>query len=157
MSRLLCLVVLLLALPAIAAEPQVVSHVKVVSDKVEDVSSLEAWKKSFIKEGMSDEKKAIAIWESVVKFRHQDPPPQEHFGTGCVSRSDQDLQRLRLRHCCCASCNIAALARASGLQARGWGINGHSVPEVSWDGDLAHARRFADDVLPQGRRPACRR
>jgi hypothetical protein len=51
-----------------AAEPLsgVVSHVKVISNHVEDVSSLEAWKKSFIKDGMTDEEKALAVWKSVV-------------------------------------------------------------------------------------------
>ena len=39
----------------VGAEPMgVVSHVKVLSDKIEDVSSIEAWKRSFIKPGMSD-------------------------------------------------------------------------------------------------------
>ena len=43
-----------LARAAEAARPAgVVSHIKVLSDKVPDVSSLEAWKKSFIKDGMS--------------------------------------------------------------------------------------------------------
>jgi len=37
--------------------------------------------------------------------------------------------------CCCASCNIEALARAAGLKARGRAINRHSVPEVFGDGD----------------------
>src|SRR5678810_1029062 len=55
----------------------VVSHIKVVSDKIEDVSSFESWKKSFIKDGMTDEQKAMAIWTTVVKFRHQDSPPYE--------------------------------------------------------------------------------
>src|SRR5712675_1111067 len=58
-----------------------VSHIKILSDKVEDVSSMEAWKKSFIKDGMSDEQKALAVWNTVVKFRHQDMPPIE-FLTG---------------------------------------------------------------------------
>jgi hypothetical protein len=54
----------------------VVCNIKVVSDKVPDVSSLEAWRRSFIKPGMSDEEKALAIWRSVVMFRHQDSPPK---------------------------------------------------------------------------------
>jgi hypothetical protein len=119
-----------------AAEPQsvgVVSHVKVLSDKVEDVSSLQAWQKSFIEEGMSDEKKALAIWESVLKFRHQDAPPQELFLTGCVHDPIKTFNVYGYGMCCCASCNIATLSRHVGLQARGWGINAHSVPEVSWD------------------------
>ena len=51
---------------ASAGEVGVVSHIKVLSDKVEDVSSLEAWKGNWIKPGMSDEEKAIAIWKTVV-------------------------------------------------------------------------------------------
>ena len=46
-----------------ANAPAVVCNVKVVSDKVKDVSSLEAWKKSWILPGMTDKDKAIAIWE----------------------------------------------------------------------------------------------
>src|SRR6516225_3834965 len=60
-----------------ASSPGVVCHIKVLSDKVEDVSSLEAWKRSFIKPGMTDRQKALAIWETVVKYRHQDVPPLE--------------------------------------------------------------------------------
>jgi hypothetical protein len=134
------LTLLLLALPTLAAEPSVgiVSHIKVVSDKVEDVSSLDAWKKSFLKDGMTDEQKALAIWQTVVKFRHQEPPPQEHFSTGCVHDPIKTFNVYGYGMCCCASCNIAALSRYAGLQARGWGINGHSVPEVSWDGKTWH-------------------
>jgi hypothetical protein len=134
------LTLLLLAWSAVAAEPAVgvVSHVKVVSDKVDDVSSLDAWKKSFLKDGMTDEQKALAIWQTVVKFRHQDPPPQEHFNTGCVHDPIKTFNVYGYGMCCCASCNIAALSRYTGLQARGWGINGHSVPEVSRDGKTWH-------------------
>src|SRR3990172_8707400 len=60
-----------------ADAPGVVCGVKVLSDKVEDVSSLEAWKKSFIKDGMSDQEKALAVWKTSVMFQHQDAPPQE--------------------------------------------------------------------------------
>jgi len=41
-----------------------VANVKIVSDKVPDVSSLDAWKKSYIKEGMSDKEKAMAVWKT---------------------------------------------------------------------------------------------
>jgi len=46
-----------------AADPAVgvVANVKVLSDKVCDVSSLEAWKASYIRPGMSDCDKAVAI------------------------------------------------------------------------------------------------
>ena len=60
-----------------AAEQGFVSHVSVVSDKVPDVSSMEASKNAFIREGMSDREKGLAIWRSVVAFHHQDAPPNE--------------------------------------------------------------------------------
>src|ERR1043166_2254274 len=55
----------------------VVSHVKVLSDKVPDVSSLDTWKKSYIKEGMSDKEKALAIFNTEVSFQNADSPPKE--------------------------------------------------------------------------------
>src|ERR1035437_3447948 len=58
----------------------VVSHIKVLSDKVQDVSSLEAWKKSFIKEGMSDKDKALAIFNTEIMFQQADVPiPSEYL------------------------------------------------------------------------------
>ena len=122
---------------ALAAEPPtagVVSHVKIVSDKVDDVTSLEAWKRSFIKEGMTDAQKAMAVWESVVRYRHQDLPPNE-FLSAEVHPHDpiKDFNVYGYCMCCCASANVEALARYAGLQARGWGIVGHSVPEIRWD------------------------
>jgi hypothetical protein len=115
--------------------PGVVSHIKVVSDKVEDVSSLEAWKQSFIKPGMTDQQKAIAVWETVVKFRQQDIPPNEFLGAeDNVHDPIKVFNVYGYGMCCCASANIEQLARYAGLKARGWGIANHSVPEVNIDG-----------------------
>ena len=113
----------------------VVSHIKILSDKVEDVSSMDAWMKSFIKEGMSGEQKGLAVWQSVVKFRHQDPPPNE-FLTGDGGDVHDPIKTFNVYGygmCCCESSNMSALARYAGLKARGWGINGHSVPDIGWD------------------------
>ncbi len=113
----------------------VVSHIKVVSDKVPDVSSMEAWKKSLLKEGMSDQEKALAAWRTTVMFQHQDVPPLEYLHN---EETVQDPIKLfnvyGYSFCSVASGNVAALARHAGLKARGWAINGHSVPEVYWDG-----------------------
>ncbi|MCS6860508.1 MAG: hypothetical protein NZT92_09335, partial [Abditibacteriales bacterium] len=113
----------------------VVSHIKVLSDKVEDVSSLEAWKQAFIKPGMTDEQKALAVWESVVRFRHQDAPPNE-FLQGDVNVHDpiKTFNVYGYNMCCCAASNVKALARAIGLPARAWSIRAHIVPEVFYDG-----------------------
>jgi hypothetical protein len=114
----------------------VVCNIKVVSDKVPDVSSLEAWQRSFIKPGMSDEEKALTIWRSVVMLRHQDSPPKEFLeGDGCVHDPIKVFNVYGYNMCCCAASNIAALARFVGLPARIWTIRAHVVPEVQWDGE----------------------
>jgi len=119
-----------------AGEVGVVSHIKVLSDKVEDVSSMEAWKASFIKDGMTDEQKALAVWTTVCKFRHQDAPPIEYLtgDGGDVHDPIKTFNVYGYNMCCCESSNICALARYAGLKARGWGINAHSVPEVEYGG-----------------------
>jgi hypothetical protein len=115
--------------------PGVVSHIKVLSDKVPDVSSMEAWKKSFIKDGMTDEQKAMTIWENVYRFRHQDAPPNEYLlNEGNVHDVIKTMNVYGYGMCCCASANVECLARYVGLQARGRIITAHSVPEVFWDG-----------------------
>ena len=132
--------------------PGVVSHVKVVSDKVEDVSSLEAWKEAFIKPGMTDQQKALAVWESVVKFRHQDSPPNEFLSNPRRNVHDpiKSFNVYGYGMCSCASANIEQLARFAGLQARGWGITGHSVPEINIDG---HWCMFDASLINYFRKP----
>jgi hypothetical protein len=115
--------------------PGVVSLVSVTSDRIEDVSSLEAWQRSFIRSGMSDADKAQAVWTSVVKFRQQDEPARELLE---ASLHPHDPIRLfnvyGYSQCDCASAAVEALSRAAGLSARGWALRGHSVPEVEWSG-----------------------
>jgi len=118
-----------------ASGPGVVSHVKVVSDKVDDVSSLEAWRRSFIRDEMSDREKALAIWRSVVAFQHQDAPPSEF-----LQLENNVLDPIKMFNvygysfCSVASAHVQALARHIGLKTRGWTINRHVVPDVFWDG-----------------------
>ncbi len=138
--HLILLLLLAAASPLLANEADapvgVVSHVKVVSDKVEDVSSLQAWKQSFIKPGMSDQQKALAIWQTVVKFRHQDIPPDEYLDVEAhVHDPIQAFNVYGYGQCCCASANIEMLARYIGLDTRGWGLVGHSVPEIRIGGN----------------------
>lgn len=128
--------VALVCVPVFADESAgVVSHVTVTSNRVQDVSSLEAWKSSFIKPNMTDQEKALAVWQSVVMFRHQDIPPNEFLETEQHPHDPiEDFNVYGYGQCCCASANIEALARYIGLEARGWGITGHSVPEISVGG-----------------------
>ena len=113
----------------------VVSQVKVVSDNVPDVSSMEAWKRSFIRDDMTDAEKAMAVWETAVAFRHQDAPPNEYLQSeGNVHDAIKMFNVYGYNMCCCASATIEQLARYVGLEARGYGITAHSVPEVYYDG-----------------------
>ncbi len=113
----------------------VVANVKVVSDKVKDVSSLEAWKKSYLREGMSDGDKALAIWESVVAHQYQDTPPKEFLNNeGDVYDALKMFNVYGHSYCGVAACEIASLARYVGLKARVTTIVAHVVPEVQWDG-----------------------
>jgi hypothetical protein len=141
MPRWLSLLMLpLLPALAVAVQPDgppvgVVSHVQVLSDKVPDVSSIDAWKKSFLKDGMSDEDRALAAWRTTVMFQHQDVPPLEFLEHEDVVQDPIKMFNVYgYSFCSVASCDVEALARAAGLKARGWAINGHSVPEVWWDG-----------------------
>jgi hypothetical protein len=70
-----------------------------------------------------------------VMFRHQDVPPNEYLGTEAHPHDPiKAFNVYGYGQCCCASANIQALARHAGLQARGYGIIAHSVPEVFFDG-----------------------
>ena len=112
----------------------VVSNVKVLSDKVHDVSSLEAWKKSFIRDGMSDKEKALAVFNTEVTFQQADAPPNEY-----LQREDAVLDPIKLFNvygytlCSVSSANVMCLARYLGLPARCFTINNHVVPEIFYD------------------------
>jgi hypothetical protein len=114
----------------------VVTHVKVVSDKVPDISSMEAWKKTYIKDGMSDEEKALAVWRTVATFQHQDSGVAEYLH--CEELLTDALKVFNVyghSYCGMASAHMMSLARYAGLEARGYTINSHVVCEVKWDGE----------------------
>lgn len=126
---------MLALLIALQSDVGVVSGVKVTTDKVADVSSLEAWKASYIKPGMSDEEKAMAAWRTVASFQHQDAPPLEY-----LTNEDTVCDAIKMFNvygygfCSMASAHVKTLSRYVGLEGRGWGINSHSVCEIKWNG-----------------------
>jgi len=138
--------ILILALPVLglattavaraAAPVGVVANIKVLSDKVEDVSSVEAWKQSYITDGMSDQEKALAIWRTVTKFRFQTYPPCEGIESdgGHVHDAIKMFNVYGYCQCCCAAACVEYLGRCVGLETRGWSINTHSVAEVKYGG-----------------------
>ncbi len=118
-----------------AEDVGVVSHVKVVSHRVADVASMDAVVKSYIKDGMSTDEKVVAIWEAVVAHQHQDQPPKEYLQQSVeVSDPIKMFNVYGYGICSSHSCEVEALARHIGLEARGWAIRGHSVAEVFFDG-----------------------
>ena len=133
-----CMGVLFSAAACFGQKPEsvgVVSHVKVLSDRIPDVSSLEAWKNSYLSPGMSDREKGIAIWRSVVQHQHQNTPPKEF-----IHAESTVLDFLKIANvygysfCSVGAAEVIGLARHAGMQARGWTIKGHCVPEIFWDG-----------------------
>jgi hypothetical protein len=117
-------------------QPAVVANVKVVSDKVLDVSSLEAWKKSYIKDGMSDKEKALACWSAMVGHQYQDAGPKEYVNNEMVVQDAIKMMNVYGYSFCGIMANeITSLARYAGLEARIWTINAHVVPEIKWDND----------------------
>lgn len=119
-----------------AAEPVgVVAHVSVLSDKVPDVSSLEAWKKSFIRDAMSEKEKALAAFKTEVMFQQADAPPQEF-----LQRENVVLDPIKIFNvygytmCSISAANVACLSRYVGLKARNSTINNHTIPEIYYDG-----------------------
>ena len=137
MSRVcLCMMICIFSIgqPATAGEVGIVSNVKIVSDKVPDVSSMEAWKKSFITDGMSDEEKAIAVWKTVASFQHQDACVNEYMQN---EESVQDAIKIfnvyGHSYCGMASAHVMSLARYAGLEARGWTVTHHVVSEIKHD------------------------
>jgi len=117
--------------------PGIVSHITVLSDRVEDVSSLEAWKKSFIQDGMTDEQKAIAIWTTVVKFRQQASPPNEFRKARSTSMTRSRISTSTvMAQCCCASAHIEQLP-AMRASRRGARISATACPR-SGMANMAH-------------------
>src|SRR5687767_6463120 len=117
----------------------VVSHVNLVSDKSPDISTVEAWRKSFVKEGMSEQDQAIAIFNTIVRYRHQANPPREYLSSemagGHVHDPLKSFHVYGYGQCCCAAAEVQALGRYLGMKTRGRPVTVHSVAEVFCDGE----------------------
>jgi hypothetical protein len=120
------------------ARAQVVSHLNLVSDKSQDISTLDAWKKSYLTDSMSEQDKSIAIFNTLVRYRHQANPPKEYLSSeeagGHVHDPLQSFHVYGYGQCCCAASEVIGLAQYLGLEARGRDISRHSVPEICYSG-----------------------
>ena len=130
------LVLLGIMFPVRAAEPSTggrVNNLKVLSDKIDDVTTPENILKSFVKPALSPAQRSEAIWHGVVKYRHQTIPPNEFLAADWEAHDPVKVFNVYgYCMCCCSSALVAALNRLDGREARGRIINGHSVPEVKY-------------------------
>ncbi len=110
-----------------------INQLKVLSDKIDDVTTVENILKSFVKRGMSDQARAKALWTAVVKYRHQTTPPNEYLAGDWEAHDPVKIFNVYgYCMCCCCSALVEALNREDGREARGRILNGHSVPEVRY-------------------------
>ena len=56
-----------------------VHNLKVLSDKVDDVTTIDIILRSFVNPGMTDQERAKALCTVAVRYRHQSPPPNEYL------------------------------------------------------------------------------
>jgi len=106
--------------------------VNVLSDKVEDVSSLEAILAN-IDADASPGEKAERLFLLTAKFRHQAQPADEYVEDWHVHDPVKIFNVYGYCQCCCASAALMALGRACGLRTRGRNLTGHSVPEIFYE------------------------
>jgi hypothetical protein len=112
-----------------------INNLKVLSDKIDDVTTPENILKSFVKPGMTDAERAKAIWTAAVRYRHQCAPPNEELAGDWEAHDPVKIFNVYgYCMCCCTSSLMEALNRLDGREARGRILNGHSVPEVEYGG-----------------------
>ncbi len=135
---LLALAALAWPLLAHADDGARVHNLKVLSNHVDDVTTVDNILHSFVKPGMSDQKRAQALWTAAVRYRHQTAPPNEFLAADWEAHDPVKIFNVYgYCMCCCCSSVLEALNRADGREARGRILNGHSVPETFY-GDAWH-------------------
>ncbi len=91
---------------------------------------------NIIKPGMTDEAKAIAIWDYVVKSRYHFHPAEEDGDNKGDENHDpvKFLSVYGYGYCDDAAKTIAGLARAAGMTARIYGMQLHVIAEIQFAG-----------------------
>jgi hypothetical protein len=122
-----------------AEEADTLLNLKVVSDNVPDVTSVEALLADIIKPDMTDEQKATAVWETVYHSRFWNPSSRGNLRyelggsdpiiiMNCFSPTicQQDAE------------NCIALWGMLGYSARMWQLGWHTTPELYYGGKWRH-------------------
>lgn len=96
-----------------------------------DLSSRQGMLASILRPGMTEEEKAVAIWRFLVDWRYHDYPAE---GGDEVHDPVKFLNVYGYGFCDDCAANFAVLCREAGMRARIWGLSGHVVGEVFYQG-----------------------
>ena len=115
-------------------------RIKVVTDSVPDLTSIEALKRSIIKPGMTDDEKAKAVWRAVHEHRFWNPYQRNSYrrvfgGTDPIL----NLNCFAATICQQDSEMCCGLWSALGFSVRMWQLlDWHTTPEVYYGGTWRH-------------------
>ena len=84
-----------------------------------------------IRDEMSDRERALALWRFVVDHRHHGEPMHKTFELHDPVRY---LNLYGFGYCDDSAKTLAVMAEKAGLKARVWGLQGHVVTELYYDG-----------------------
>ena len=115
-----------------AAPPGRIHGVLVTSDRVEDLSSIEAIV-AHAENAPSERDKAEELFRLAVKFRHQAEPANEFVEGDHVHDPVKIFNVYGYCACCCATAAMMALGREAGFKTRGRNLKDHTVPEIFYD------------------------
>ena len=96
-----------------------------------DLTSVDGMLKSILEPNMTDEQKALAIWQFLADWRHHYYPAE---GGNEVHDPVKFINVYGYGFCDDSARNFAGLCRAAGLKARIWGLSGHVVGEAFFGG-----------------------
>ena len=96
-----------------------------------DLTTVEGMLKSVLKPGMTDEQKAIAIWQFLRDWRYHYYPAE---GGDEVHDPVKFINVYGYGFCDDSASNFAVLCGAAGVRGRVWGLSGHVVGEALFDG-----------------------
>jgi len=97
--------------------------------------SCESMAAEIIRDSATDEEKAIAIMQFVHNNRYHFQPPGKPRGNDYVSDPVIGLNIFGHMYCGMAARITSTLAKMAGLEARIWGLSGHIVSEIFYDGE----------------------
>jgi len=125
---------LILNQTVLGGEATTVCRVRVCSDNVPDVSSVDDLVKAVTKTGMSDAEKCLAVWDAYWRLRFPDAGAYAMLHGAPVNDPIIALTSFGNTICEQDATYTSALWAAMGYDVRFWQIVGHTVSEVFYNG-----------------------